>query len=217
MKTYTHMDNVYTISFMARPGEQPLERILAGLPAMFSYTEARSGGLSDRRLYALRDAGLIEPLGRGLFQRADAVGEADPDLLEIAHRAPRVTLCLITALARHRLTDAIPASIDVALPRGHRHPRTQALVTWHTFAPDTFDIGRGDLTLDASMAIGLYDQERCIIDAFRLRHIEGTETAVEALRRWLRQPGTQPTTLLAMARAFPKAEPALRATLKILL
>ena len=148
---------------------------------------------------------MIEPLGRGLFERADAVGDADPDLLEIAHRAPRATLCLITALARHGLTDAIPASIDIALPRGQRHPRTQAPVTWHSFAPDTFDIGRGDLTLTASMAIGLYNPERCIIDAFRLRHIEGTETAVEALRRWLRQPGTQPTTLLAMARAFPKA------------
>jgi predicted transcriptional regulator of viral defense system len=217
MKTYTHMDNVYTISFMARLSEQPLESSLAGLPAMFSYTEARTSGLSDRRLYALRDAGLIEPLGRGLFQRADAVGEAAPDLLEIAHRAPRATLCLITALARHGLTDAIPASIDVALPRGHRQPRTQAPATWHTFAPDTYDIGRGDLTLNTTMAIGLYDQERCIIDAFRLRHIEGTETAVEALRRWLRQPDTQPRTLLAMARAFPKAEPALRSTLEILL
>ena len=135
---------------------------------------------------------------------------------ELYATAPK-SRCLITALARHGLTDAIPASIDVALPRGHRHPRTQAPVTWHTFAPDTFDIGRGDLTLTASMAIGLYDQERCIIDAFRLRHIEGTETAVEALRRWLRQPGTQPTTLLAMARAFPKAEPALRSMLEILL
>ena len=60
--------------------------ILAGLPAAFSYSQARAGGLSDRRLYALRDAGLIEQLGRGRFQRADAAGEADPDLIEIAHR-----------------------------------------------------------------------------------------------------------------------------------
>ena len=193
------------------------DSILAGLPAAFSYTEARTAGLSDRRLYALRDAGLIEALGRGLFQRADAVGEADPNLVETAHRAPRATLCLTTALARHGLTDAIPASIDAALPRGSRHPRTQAPVTWHTFALDTFDIGRDNLPLTGSTAIGLYGQERCLIDAFRLRHLEGTDTAVEALRRWLRRPGTQPSALLAMARAFPKAEPALRSTLEILL
>lgn len=216
-KPYTRIEDVCTISFMRQLGEPSQDSILAGLPAAFSYSDARAAGLSDRRLYALRDAGLIEQLGRRLFQRTATAGDADPDLLEIAHRAPRAIMCLTTALARHGLTDAIPASIDVALPRGHRHPRTQAPVTWHTFAPDTFDIGRGDLTLTASMAIGLYDPPRSIIDAFRLRHLEGTENAVEALRRWLRRPGAQPSTLLAMARAFPKAESALRSTLEILL
>lgn len=32
---------------------------------------------------------------------------------------------------------------------------------------------------------GLYDAERCILDAFRLRHLEGEEMAFKALRRWL--------------------------------
>ena len=211
------MDYLCTISYMTRPGQPTLASNLAGLPATFTYTDARAAGLSDRRLYSLRDAGLIEPLGRGLFERADAVGHADSDLLEIAHRAPQATLCLTTALARHGLSDAIPASIDIALPRGQRHPRTRAPVSWHSFDLGTFGIGRGGLTLTADLNIGLYNPERCIIDAFRMRHLEGTETAVEALRRWLRRPGAQPATLLAMARAFPKAGPALRSTLEILL
>lgn len=189
---------------------------VSGLPETFSYTDARAAGLSARRLYALRDAGLIEQLGRGLFQRTDAATGSDPDLLEIAIRAPSATLCLTTALARHGLTDAIPSRIDVALPRGQRHPRTRAPAAWHSFDPATFDIGRSQLTLSSSTAIGFYDPERCIIDAFRLRHLEGQETAVEAIRRWLRRPGAHPATLLAMARVFPKAEPALRSTLEIL-
>ena len=190
---------------------------LAGLPATFSYTEARAAGLTDRRLYGLRDIGALEQLGRGLFRRADMAGQADSDLLEIAHRAPQATLCLSTALARHGLSDAIPARIDVALPRGQRHPRTQAPVNWHAFADDTFDLGRVELQLTRQIAIGLYNPQRCIIDAFRLRHLEGAETAIEALRRWLRRRGSQPAALLTMARAFPKAEPALRAALEILL
>lgn len=191
--------------------------ILKGLPAVFSYVDARGSGLSDRRLYALRDAGAIEQLGRGLFRRTGADAGADPDLLEIAYRAPRVTLCLTGALARHGLTDAIPSRIDVALPRGQRFPQTQAPVSWHAFATGTFDIGRGELTLTDEITIGLYSAERCIVDAFRLRHLEGPEPAVEALRRWLRRRGSQPATLLAMARSFPKAEPALRGALEILL
>lgn len=189
----------------------------ADLPTTFTYAQARQTGLSDRRLYRLRDAGLIEQIGRGLYQRADDGSAADPDLIEIAHRAPRATLCLVTALARHDLTDVIPARIDVALPRGHRHPRVQALVTWHSFAVDTFDLGRDELVLDTDLRIGLYRPERCIVDAFRLRHQEGDNVAVEALRRWLRRRGAQPTILLAMAKHFPKAEPALRAALQVLL
>lgn len=208
---------MYTISRMPRLAEHTAEDSLASLPATFSYSQARAAGLSDRRLYALRDAGLIEQLGRGLFQRADAAEGADPDLIEIAHRAPQATLCLTTALARHALTDAIPAGIDVALPRGHRQPRTRAPVIWHAFAPDTFDVGRDQLRLTDQISIGLYSAERCIIDAFRLRHLEGSEAAVEALRRWLRRRGSQPANLLALARVFPKAEPALRAALEILL
>lgn len=202
---------------MKTPDALPLGTIPAGLPTAFSYTEARARGISDRRLYALRDAGLIEQLGRGLFQRTDASGSADSDLIEIAHRALQATLCLTTALARHGLTDAIPPSIDVALPRGHRHPRTRVPVTWHAFAAGTFSIGRDELALTTGIQIGLYSPERCIIDAFRLRHLEGPETAIEALRRWLRRRGAQPATLLRMARAFPKAEPALRSALEILL
>ncbi|HST66173.1 MAG TPA: hypothetical protein VLM05_13385, partial [Mycobacteriales bacterium] len=135
----------------------------------------------------------------------------------VAHRASRATLCLTTALARHGLTDAIPARIDVALPRGHRQPRTRAPVTWHAFASDTFEIGREALSLGKEISIGLYSPERCIVDSFRLRHLEGPETGTEALRRWLRRRGSQPATLLAMARAFPKSETALRSALEILL
>jgi len=91
---------------------------------------------------------VVDQLGRGLFRRAGSAAEqADPDLLEITLRAPRATLCLSTALARHGLSDAIPARIDVALPRGQRQPRTQAPARWHAFAADTFELGRDELRL----------------------------------------------------------------------
>lgn len=187
------------------------------LPSTFTYSKARRAGLSDRRLYALRDQGLIEAIGRGLYRRADATMSADLDLMEIAYRAPLATLCLVSALARHDLTDIIPASIDIAVPRGRRRPRVQAPVAWHVFAPATFEIDRVALRLDEQISIGIYGPVRCILDAFRLRHQEGSELATDALRRWLAHPGSQPSTLLEMARHFPQAEPALRTALEILL
>jgi hypothetical protein len=142
---------------------------------------------------------------------------ADIDLLEIARRAPRATLCLTTALARHGLTDEIPTRIDVAVPRRQHRPATTAPVTWHWFDPDSFDLGRTDLTLDEHTTIGLYGPERSIIDAIRLRHREGPELGYLALKRWLTRPGASPAELLALARHFPEAQKALREAMEILL
>lgn len=186
------------------------------LPEAFRYSQARRLGVSDRRLRRLREAGEIELVSRGLYRRTSTKDPVDLDLLEIAHRAPEGTLCLVSALSRHGLTDHIPADIDVAIPRGKRPPRLQTPVTWHHFATDTYQIGRTELPLDSGQ-IGIYSPERTIIDLFRLRHQEGQEVAVDALRAWLRRPGARPSQLLAVARHFPTALPALRSTLEVLL
>lgn len=186
------------------------------LPSTFTYREALAAGLTKHQLYLLRGAGLIESIARGLYRRADAADLVDLDLLEIVHRARRATLCLTTALVRHRLTDANPATIDVALPAGSHRPDVAAPVTWHLFDPATFDIGRETVPVDARTRIGVYDPQRCIIDAFRLRHHEGDDLAYVALRRWLRRPGSSPATLYDLARHFPKTTKAITNALEIL-
>ncbi len=194
---------------------------LAQLPATFTYTQARERGLSDWSLYRLRDEELITSLARGLYQRADLADSgpdgADSDLQAVAARAPRATMCLRSALARHDLIDDIPAEIDVALPRGTRAPALDGPIRWHRFDPDTFDLGRDLLNLGAGRSIGLYSPERCIADAFRLAGTEGPELGTEALRRWLRRRGSSPAGLLALAAQLPRAESSLRRALQILL
>lgn len=187
----------------------------SSLPEVFTHADARAKGISDRQLYKWRDSGIVEHLARGIYTRPGL--EADPDLVEVSVRAPDAILCLTTALARHDLVDDIPPTIDVALPRRHRQPRTTAPVTWHRFDDDTFDIGRTPLDVVTGHTIGLYSPERSILDAIRLRHLYGQDQAIGALRRWLRQPASQPSHLLRLARHFPQAEPSLRQALTILL
>jgi hypothetical protein len=102
------------------------------LPSVFTYSKARKAGISAERLYAYRNEGLLDQIGRGLYRWADAP-EIDQDLLEVAYRAPRATLCLSTALARHGLTDAIPDRVNVAIPRGGRVPSLRPVVDIHVF------------------------------------------------------------------------------------
>ena len=188
---------------------------LDALPNAFSYSLAHERGVSDRRLRGLVADGALERLGHGLYRKADAP-PADLDRIEIALRAPEATLCLTSALSLHDLTDAIPSEIDVALPRSRRPPRVSAPVRWHRFHEDTFLVGRETIEVDEGLSIGIYSAERSLIDAFRLRYQEGDEMAIEALRRWLKRPRATPANLLAMAKRFPKAEPSLLQTLRIL-
>lgn len=182
----------------------------------FRYREAREAGLSDGRIYRLRDAGAIIAVGGGVYRWADAPA-ADLDLIEIAERVPRATLCLETALARHGLIDSIPAAIDIAIPRGNTRPVLKAPCRLHQFDGATFDLGRETLEVGARYPMGIYSAERSIIDVIRIRHLQGADLAWEALRRWLRQPGRSPARLIEMAGHFAGAEPAIRRALEVLL
>jgi hypothetical protein len=105
----------------------------------------------------------------------------------------------------------------------HRGRRERTLTTgftpirWHSFNRATIELGRTEHHLPgADLSIGLYSPERTIIDAFRLRHEVGADVVNQALKRWLRQRGNAPAALLELAPSFPKALPALRATIEIL-
>lgn len=192
------------------------EAIRAALGTVFSYGDARSAGLTDRRLYALRDVGEITPLGGGVYRWADAP-PADLDLIEISERVPQATLCLETALVRHDLLDAIPLATDIAVPRGSHRPTLTAATRLHQFDRHTFNIGRDEIDVGARRPLGLYSPERSIIDIVRLRHDEGADMAWEALRRWLGVAGRNPGQLVKMAAKFKGAEAPIRAALEILL
>ncbi|HWG60963.1 MAG TPA: type IV toxin-antitoxin system AbiEi family antitoxin domain-containing protein [Streptosporangiaceae bacterium] len=182
----------------------------------FTYGEAKAIGVGDKRLYRLRDTGVIIALGGGLYRWADAP-LADYDLVEISERVPKGTLCLETALARHGLIDSIPATIDIAIPRGSTRPTLRAPSRLHQFERRTFDLGREVLDVGTRRPIGLYSAERSIVDVVRLRHLEGSDVAWEALRRWHNRPGRSPAQLIELAQQFRGAEPALRRALEVLL
>lgn len=177
------------------------------LPALFTYRDAVEAGLSRRRLYALRDAGLIESVARGIFTRAHTDESFDLDLAEIALRAPAATLCLTSALVRHGLTDQNPAALDIAIPAGSHRPAMGTPVKWHRFDRKTFNIGRSLLPISPGTNIGIYSAERCIVDTFRLSWAEGDDLAYIALRRWLRRRDSKPASLYEIARNFPNSLP----------
>src|SRR5688572_516434 len=85
--------------------------------------QALRGGVHQRDLYALRDAGDIERLSRGVYRLAELPPVADPDLVTVATRVPKAVIALVSALYFHGLTTEIPHEVSIALPRGAARPR----------------------------------------------------------------------------------------------
>lgn len=177
---------------------------------------AAQAGLRKDQVYALVESGELEKIGRGVFVDPDRIDPAWASLAGATALKPSATLCLTSALVHHELSDAIPFATDIALPRGARHPAGFEHVAWHSFDPDTFELGRS-LIEKSGLTLAIYSAERTIIDCFRLAHQEGTDQAHEALRRWTRRRANQPSALLDLATAFPKAKPRIRQALEVLL
>jgi hypothetical protein len=77
-------------------------------------------GVHPRTLYALRDAGQLELVSRGLYRLASAPVPPHLDLLVVASHAPHAVVCLISALAFHELTDEVPHEVLIAVRRERR-------------------------------------------------------------------------------------------------
>jgi predicted transcriptional regulator of viral defense system len=178
--------------------------------------EAIRAGVHRRTLYALRDAGIIEQLSRGLYRLADAPPLGNPDLVTVARRAPKGVICLLSALAFHDLTTQIPHEVYVAVPRDTEPPRLDyPPVRVFRFGARAYAAGIETHDIDGT-PVRIYSREKTLADCFKYRNKIGLDTAVEALRRYREQGRINVEALLKHAQACRVANvirPYLEATL----
>lgn len=162
--------------------------------------EALSLGVHPRTLYAMRDAGKLERLGRGLYRLADLPPLGNPDLVAVALRVPGGVLCLVSALAVHEITTQIPHEVYVALVRGAEPPRLghpPVRVFW--FTGEAFTEGIETHELDG-VEVRVYGAAKTVADCFKYRNKLGLDTALEALKLYLREKRGRPDDLVRFAR-----------------
>jgi predicted transcriptional regulator of viral defense system len=144
--------------------------------------EAIRLGIHPRTLYALRDNGEIERVGRGLYRLCTSPPLTDPDLVPIAMRIPRGVICLISALAHHGLTTQVPHAVDVALPSHAQVPKIDGIplrVFW--YSEPSFSAGIDVVRID-EIPVRVYSPEKTIADCFKYRNKIGLDIAIQALR-----------------------------------
>ncbi|HHJ06148.1 MAG TPA: transcriptional regulator, partial [Anaerolineae bacterium] len=74
---------------------------------IFRTADAVRLGVHPRTLYAMRDAGVLEQLSRGLYRLAELPPLSNPDLVIIALKVPQAVVCLLSALSFYELSTQI--------------------------------------------------------------------------------------------------------------
>ena len=162
--------------------------------------EAVRFGIHPSTLYAMRDSGALEQLGRGLYRLADLPPLGNPDLVAVALRVPDGVICLLSALAVHEITTQIPHEVHVALKRGAEPPRLDyppLRVFW--FTGKAFTEGIESHELDG-VDVRVYGAAKTVADCFKYRNKLGLDVALEALKLYLRDKRGQPGEHLGHAR-----------------
>jgi predicted transcriptional regulator of viral defense system len=157
-------------------------------------------GVHQRDLYALRDAGDLESLSRGVYRLADLPPLADPDLVTVATRVPKAVIALISALHIHGLTTQIPHHVNIALPRGTARPR----LDWpplriYRMSGAMFTSGIETHQRDG-VPIRVYGAAKTVADCFKFRSRIGVDVALEALRTGLAEHKFTPAQIVRAAR-----------------
>jgi predicted transcriptional regulator of viral defense system len=187
------------LSLVTKAPSSP-ESIFRKRGGVLRMSEALAAGLNRRNLYALRDAGTITQLSRGVYRLASLPELEAPDLVTVAARVPDGVVCLISALAYHELTTQIPHAVDIALPRGAEKPRIEyPPVSFHWFSGPAFTSGIETPTVDGQK-LRVYSAEKSVADAFKYRSKLGLDVALEALRTWRGRRGAVVERLLEQAR-----------------
>jgi predicted transcriptional regulator of viral defense system len=144
-------------------------------------------GIAREYLLRLYRQGELVRTGRGMYQRPSASATEHHTFAEVAKRVPRATLCLLSALAFHKMTTQNPFEVWIALPRGARTPRLDVVsLRVHRFSGPALTAGR-EKHLVEGVPVQVYSPAKTVADCFKYRNKIGLDVALEALRACLRE------------------------------
>ena len=148
----------------------------------FSTEEAKSAGISPRMLSYYTKKGEIERIAHGLYRSAQYIPNSEEiqwhDLALAAKNIKQGIICLLSALSYYELIDEFVNEYWIAVPNSHSrvHFPMARVVRMRNMT-----LGVNSIIL-ADMKVQIFNEERCVIEAFKILDIE---TAITALKSYM--------------------------------
>ena len=133
-------------------------------------------------LTRLVSAGKLERVGRGVYSLPNQPISENHSLAEVAIRAPRGVICLISALRVHDIGTQAPHDIWLAIPHHMLSPRiSQPALRVIRMSGPSLTEGINRLKVDG-VEVPVFNAAKTIADCFKFRNKIGLDVALEALR-----------------------------------
>ena len=144
-------------------------------------------GISRTHLATLVQSGEVVRLARGIYANSALEIDSQFFLAQVCKQVPMGIVCLLSALEFHKLGTQNPSEIWLAIP-SHSHRPVVNYPPIHlvefSFAP--FSLGIQNFPY-LGTDIRVYSPAKTVVDCFRYRNEIGLETAMEALKEYLRR------------------------------
>ena len=165
---------------MPNKREQVLE--LMRQQTLMQPKDVAAAGLPRDYLHQLAQEGLVNKVGRGLYQLPDADISEWNGYVETQRRVPKGVFCLLSALVFHNLTTQNPHEHWVAIANNAWRPKLDY--------PPVRYIGMSGASLHEGIEIHrvegtdiqVYSAAKTVVDCFKYRNRVGLDVAIEALK-----------------------------------
>lgn len=148
----------------------------------FTAQQAADQDVPRHAIAYLVKKGILERIYPGTYRFAEYEPEVDfqwENLGLIAASIPEGVICLISALCYYELTDQVMREVWIAIPHESYAPkRPNAKI----IRMRNISLGKNEIVL-GEYKVKIFDQERCIVDAFRYL---SKEIAIKALQRYIK-------------------------------
>ncbi|MBY3447491.1 transcriptional regulator [Rhizobium laguerreae] len=151
------------------------------------FVELRNAGVTAATMSRMERDGEVLRLARGLYQLPDAQLDASHSLAEVAKRAPKAVICLVSALVFHSLTDQLPGQIWLAIGRKDWAPKLEAPAVRIVRFTDSLLNDSVETHIIEGVPVRVFGIAKTIADCFRYRNKIGLSVAIEGLQEALRQ------------------------------
>jgi predicted transcriptional regulator of viral defense system len=109
-------------------------------------------------------------------------------------------LCLISALSFHELTEEIPHTVHVALPRGTEQPRLDHPPLHVVRMSEPCFLASVEMHDIDGLKLRVYSPAKTIVDCFKFRNLIGVDVAIAGLKAFRSRRDFNVEELLSLAR-----------------